>query len=46
MDIDEAGEITILNLLALVRDKSVSAINKADKAQAVMDAINSGKRRR
>ncbi len=46
MDIDEAGEMTILNLLALVRDKSVSAINKADKAQAVMDAITNGKRRR
>ncbi len=46
MDIDEAGEMTILNLLALVRGKSVSAINKADKAQAVMDAITNGKRRR
>lgn len=46
MDIDEAGEMTILNLLALVRDKSVSAINKADKVQAVMDAITNGKRRR
>lgn len=38
--------MTILNLLALVRDKSVSAINKADKAQAAMDAITSGKKRR
>ena len=31
VDIDEAREMTILNLLALVKDKSVSAINKADK---------------
>ena len=46
MDIDEAGKMTIINLLALVRDKSVSAINKADKAQAAMDAITSGKKRR
>ena len=46
MDIDEAGEMTILNLLAPVRDKSVSVMNKVDKAQAVMDAITKGKRRR
>ena len=46
MDFGKAGEMTILNLLSLVRDKSVSAINKADKAQAVMDAITNGKRRR
>ena len=44
MDIDEVDEMTILNLLALVRDKSILAINKADKTQAVMDAITNGKR--
>ena len=31
VDINEADEMTTLNLLAQVRDKSVSAINKADK---------------
>ena len=46
MGIDEAGEMTILNLLVLVKDKFVSAINKADKEQAVMDTITNGKRRR
>ncbi len=46
MNFGEADEMTILNLLALVRDKSVSAINKADKAQAAMDAITNGRRRR
>ena len=44
VDIDEAGKMNILTLLALVRDKSLSAINKADEALAVMDVITNGKR--
>lgn len=46
VDIEEVGRMNILTLLALVRDKSPSAINKADKAQAVRDVITNGKRRR
>jgi hypothetical protein len=38
--------MTVLDLLALARDLSVSAISKANKAQAIMEETINEKRRR
>ena len=46
VDTEQASEMTTPNLLALVRDKPVSVMNKVDKAQAVVDVITKVKRHR